>query len=82
MLLIFLFLWRSYRSFYSYHILLLDLFHFQLLLHQTIGNSFQVLVISVSLLAQPFNGHPRHAGYRTPYSAKGWSLRRILPMNG
>ena len=47
---------RAYRSFYSYHILLFDLFYFQFLLHQTVGNSFQFPVISVSLLAQPFNG--------------------------
>ena len=33
-----------------------DLFYLQLFLHQTIENSFQVLVIAVSLLAQPFDG--------------------------
>ena len=37
-------------------ILLLDLFHFQFLLYQTIGNSLQIPVITISFLAQSFNG--------------------------
>lgn len=52
----FLFLWKAYRAFYLYHILLLNLFHFQLFLHQAVGNSFQVTVISISFLAKPING--------------------------